>query len=312
MAADDGGAILDELADRLASGTTDRLRHTWSYHHRTDLVDIVVLDSRNARVLQPDRRSMLAPADWALLDRLVDGSAVDGSLADGSVGAGQGLDADGSGDDTGPADAGPGSGRHLLIVSSVPWAMPVGIHRLQEWVSHLADEGTTGRWSSPARWVGERLRRAIDLEHWPAFGSSYERLRETLARAGRRACPPPSTVVLSGDVHFAYVARVDLGPDAGSAHQVVASPLRQVELTHERGARRLVMSRFGRRLMNGVARRSAASTAPVSFDLLDGPVFDNNIATLTYGAGGVTVGLDRAVAVRHGSPELRPVAERSL
>ncbi len=283
VSAEDGGPILGELADRLASGSTDRLVRTWSYHHRTDLVDIVVLDTRNARVLDPDERSMLAPPDWTMLESLVDGATDDG--------------------------------RHLLLVSSVPWALPVAIHRLQQWISHLADGGHSGPASAVLRRLGEKVRRAVDLEHWPAFGHSYERLRDLLGRRAALADPETgggSTVVLSGDVHFAYIASIDVEPGARPVHQVVASPLRQVELSYERLARRLSMSGPGRRLLEAVAQRSAARTEPVSFQLCDGPIFDNNIATLVYGPEGVTASIDRLVVGRSRVPRLLPAAQRSV
>ena len=272
LAAGDGADVLAGMADRLAAGRTDRLQRTWSYGHRTDLVDVVVLDSRNARVLEPAERSMLAPADWDLLETCVRG-----------------------------ADE-----RHLLVVTSVPWALPVGIHRLQQWISHLADGGVAGRAGPLARRAGEAIRRSVDLEHWPAFGSSYERLRDLLGPATARTS---STVVLSGDVHFAYVATVAVN-EGPPIHQVVASPLRQVELSYERAARRVTMSGLGRRLLDCIARRSSARTAPVDVELCDGPVFDNNIASLTYRSNELVIGLERAVVDRSGFPRLRRAAGR--
>ena len=65
--ADDGEAVVADLAERL-TGPEARLSQTWSYRHRTELVDLVVLDSRNARVLEPGHRSMLAPPDWELVE----------------------------------------------------------------------------------------------------------------------------------------------------------------------------------------------------------------------------------------------------
>ena len=287
-AADDGEVVLAAMAEHL-TGTEARLSRTWSFHHRTDLVDLVVLDSRNGRVLGPERRSMLAPPDWELVDRVV-----------GDAGCGPG-------DEAGRPDFAP---PHLLVVSSVPWALPVGIHRLQQWASHLADGGVSGALARPAAWVGEQARQAIDLEHWAAFGSSYEDLRRRLARAagqpGNR-----SVVVLSGDVHFGFIARIGL--DGGrSIHQVVASPLRQVEMGYERLARRLSMGRLGRRVFDRIARRSAARTGPVAFELLDGPVFENNIATMAYTTTGVSLEIERATAERARFPRLERVARRSI
>ena len=287
LAADDGETVLATMAEHL-TGTEARLSRTWSFHHRTDLADLVVLDSRNARVLGPGRRSMLAPPDWDLVDRIVDDGDCD------------------------PADeaAGCAAPPHLLVVSSVPWALPLGIHRLQQWVSHLADGGVAGSLARPAAWIGEWARQAIDLEHWAAFGSSYEDLRRRLARAARQV-GNRSVVVLSGDVHFGFIARIEVDCEA-SVHQVVASPLRQVEMSYERVARRLSMGRLGRRLLDRIARRSAASTGPVSFQLLDGPVFDNNIASVAYTRTSALVEVERATAARGRFPRLERVARRVI
>ncbi len=273
--AEDGTAALTALADDVADHGPDRLTRTWSYGHRTDLVDLVVLDSRNARVLDPAGRSMLAPVDWSMLDDLVEGA----------------------------------DGRHLLVVTSVPWALPTGIHRLQEWVSHLADDGSTGPMSGAARKVGEMVRQGIDLEHWPAFGTSYEDLRDRLERSLDRAA---TVTVVSGDVHFGYVASVE-DERGRPIHQIVASPLRQVELGYERVARRMIMSRAGRRLLDLIAGRTRTQTSATSFDLLDGPIFDNNIATVTYERDRASVVLERALPGRRSAqPHLDRVAERLI
>ena len=245
----------------------------------------------------------LAPPDWA-------------TAADALSGEPQPTGGDGTGDGKRPP--------HVLLVSSVPWALPPGIHRLQQLVSHLADRSPgqsrlTGLTARAAEWV----RRAIDLEHWAAFGQSYERLLALMAdradgadrqgaRDGRPGSAGGSTLVLSGDVHFGYIAEVDLGPARRPVHQVVASPLRQVELTYERAGRRLAMSRAGRAILGGLARRSPARTGPVSFQMCHGPVFDNNIATITYTPERATVALDRATMTAGGAPRLDPVGSCDL
>ena len=58
---------------------------------------------------------------------------------------------------------------------------------------------------------GEKVRQAIDLEHWAAFHEASARWLEMVMEVARgRAGPGPATVVfLSGDVHHSYVAEVD-------------------------------------------------------------------------------------------------------
>ena len=56
----------------------------------------------------------------------------------------------------------------------------------------------------------EKLRRAEDFDHWASFGRSFRRLSGLLREVGssKEHTPPASIVVLSGDVHHAYLAEV--------------------------------------------------------------------------------------------------------
>lgn len=278
---EDGRDVLFDHARRLALDPEQRVHRPWSYEHRAGELHVVVLDSRNARVLEPSRRSPIGPPDWERLARAVDPAPEDGSPA-----------------------------QHVVIVTSIPWALPSGVHRIQQLVSHLADGGASTL-TRPGRWIGERIRRAVDLEHWAAFGESFERLRKLLAASSEREDHPETLVVLSGDVHFAYLADVDLGTGR-PAHQVVASPLRQIELRYERAARRLALSRFSRRVLGRLARWSRATDDPVRLRLTDGPFFDNNIATLTYAPDGATARLEVAVPGPTDESRLIEVATREL
>ena len=89
--------------------------------------------------------------------------------------------------------------------------------------------------AQPARHVGrplgravEKLRQAADLEHWSAFGDSFERLGTALVSspAASTGRPPATALVLSGDVHHAYAAELVQpgGPDH-RVHQLTVSPL---------------------------------------------------------------------------------------
>src|SRR6476469_6397674 len=104
--------------------------------------------------------------------------------------------------------------------------MPPGIHHLEAWNEAVCH----GRWGSFAARLGERLRRAVDLEHWAAFQRSFEQLNDLLRAVSRGAggAPPATIVVLSGDVHTTYAVQVDLGANAGSSrvYQLVGSPFR--------------------------------------------------------------------------------------
>ena len=55
--------------------------------------------------------------------------------------------------------------------------------------------------------MGEQLRQAADLEHWPAFRASFDRLAALVERAANSG--PATVSILSGDVHHSYAARAE-------------------------------------------------------------------------------------------------------
>src|SRR5690606_35621406 len=108
---------------------------------------------------------------------------------------------------------------------------PGGLHDLQAWNEAVCD----GAWGRLFARAGERLRRGLDLEDWPAFHRSFDAFVDLLVDIGSGTGPadkldPPATVsVLSGDIHFSYRARLEFPGDAGvrsRVHQVVSSPIR--------------------------------------------------------------------------------------
>jgi hypothetical protein len=229
--------------------------YRWSYQFDIGHTKIVMLDNRNGRVLAPGRRAMLSPDDWTWFT-----SAVTGPHAE---------------------------YHHLVIGSSLPWLMPFGIHDL---------EAASERWaesrSRPLAAFGERLRRAFDLEHWPAFGASFDDLAALLGDIGRRdaerSSPPISISVLSGDVHHSYVARALYGPDVVTpVHQLTCSPVHNRVPSVLKPLMRLAWRRRGKRIGRVLARRAGATRPLISWRKVAGPFFGNAISTL---------GLDRSTA----------------
>ena len=80
-----------------------------------------------------------------------------------------------------------GSFDHLIVATTLPAFAPPGIHHLEAWNEAICD----GCWGRVAARLGERLRRAVDLEHWAAFQRSFEQLvdllRDDQPRVRRRA-----------------------------------------------------------------------------------------------------------------------------
>ena len=151
---------------------------------------------------------------------------------------------------------------HLVIASTLPVFLPTGIH-------HLAGvERGALRTAAGARLaanLSERLRRAVDLEHWAAFNRSFEQLCDwlrTVARGTEAARPPASILLLGGDVHRSSVSEVELGsrqplPRAPARLLAVPQPALAEGAADRRGRPALAL---GARIFAalGAARRRAA------------------------------------------------------
>jgi hypothetical protein len=248
----------------------------WSFRRDFGNVRLVVIDSRASRVLDPGKRSMLDEAEW----QWVEETAV--------------------GDHT-----------HLLLGTSLPWLMEQGMHSLEAWDEAVAE----GAWGKRAAGLGEKLREALDLEHWAAFQDSFQRLCRhvrTVATGGH-GTPPETIVALSGDVHHAYLMQADpaaFGPGSSRVYQATCSPFRNPLDRREQRMIRLAGSRFAAALFGGLAR--AAKVPPAPFDwkrVGGGPWFDNQVVTMRFEGRRATMRLEKASP---DEPGLRCVLERDL
>ncbi len=272
----DATAVLREHARR-----TDRGSGGWrpSYHRDLGRTRLVTIDSRCGRVLEPGRRAMLAEEEWRWVEERISG------------------DFD-----------------HLLVATTLPFVLPHGAHYLEAWSEALCD----GAWGRLAAHAGEWLRRAIDLEHWAAFHRSFNRLGALLGTvaAGRGGRPPPAAIVLlSGDVHYAYLARVlprQAAAGASPIHQAVCSPYRNDLVGWLRAANRLAFSAPVARLMRGLARLARVEPDAVTWRILRGPCFDNQVGTLELRGRAAHLRIERAVAAPAGPPRLEPLLEHGL
>ncbi|MEJ3750325.1 alkaline phosphatase D family protein [Actinomycetes bacterium KLBMP 9797] len=250
-------------------------RNRWSYARDYGRTRLIVLDSRCARVLTPGKRAMLDPAEWAWFDELATGD----------------LD-------------------HLVIGSSLPVLLPTGLHQLESWNEAVCD----GAWGPRAARLGEKIRQAIDLEHWAAFRASFDELADTVLKvvSGRRGAPPASVLFVSGDVHYSYLAKAMLPRTATSVYQIVCSPIRNP-------LARTV------RLLNGIASfagagvvgRALARTAGVpkprfGWRIPRGPFFHNSLGTLDLTGRRATVRFNVARITSGNPPPLDALAEQDL
>ena len=161
-------------------------------------------------------------------------------------------------------------------------------------------------------WFGERLRRMIDLEHWPAFGRSFQDLVALLrdvALGLRTGSPPASVLVLSGDVHCSYLAEARLpgvDPARTRVHQIVQSPLRNPLELPVRAVNRLLESRPVVACVRALARRAGVPEVPITWRVDHGPLFDNGIMVLDLRGRRASCEVERAV-VRDGAQVLERV-----
>ncbi len=275
-AEDDAEELLEEFAYR-ADRTTDGAR--WSFCRDLGRTRLVVIDSRAGRVLDESRRSMLDQQEWDWVYEHAKG----------------GFD-------------------HLLVATSLPWLLGRGMHYAEAWSEAVAG----GAWGPVAAKAGESLRQAADMEHWAAFQESFARLAE-LFRAvgtGERGEPPASIVVLSGDVHHAYLFEVGYPRGTGmrsGVWQAVCSPYRNPLGKSERQSIRIGMSRELELVTRTLARLAGVRDPGIGWRMTgDGPWFDNQVATLIIDGREIEMRLDKAVPVDEEHARLERVLQQRL
>ncbi|HEX8690746.1 MAG TPA: alkaline phosphatase D family protein [Solirubrobacterales bacterium] len=255
----DATDVLREWAksiDSTAAGTR------WSYCRDIDGVRAIFMDSRAARVLTEERRSMFDDEVW---DWIVDHAN--------------------------------GDFDHLLISTTVPFLLSPAFHHLEAWNERLGD----GAWGGLVARGSERLRRALDFDHWAAFQFSFQRMRKLIEEvgSGKRGKAPASIVILSGDVHHAYVCDVGFRPDAevrSRVVQAVCSPYRNPLDRKERHAVRAGFSQPAYAFARGLAHLAGAPDPGIRWRLLEGPYFDNQVGTIRLDGREAIVRLDKTIA----------------
>jgi hypothetical protein len=233
----------------------------WSFCRDFGRTRAIFVDSRAGRVLEPDHRAMVDEEEWDWIESHTEG------------------DFD-----------------HLLIATTVPWLLSPGFQELEAWNEKLCDGAMGGR----VAWLSEKLRRSVDFDHWGSFGESFAALRDLLhdIARGRRGKAPASIVVLSGDVHHAYLSEVAF-PGSGErspVYQAVCSPYRNPLDNKEQ---RVVRAGFRRPFASLAALLARAAGAPdpgIRWRTLEGPYFDNQVARLRIDGRRAELGLEKTVA----------------
>jgi hypothetical protein len=271
---------VDDASELLRSFARTADRETtasrFAFHRDFGCTRLVVIDSRAARVLADGRRDMIDDDEWDWIVEHVRG-AYD----------------------------------HLIVASTLPVFMAEAIHDLEAFDEAVCS-GALGRLAVRP---GEKLRRALDLEHWPAFQRSFttlvELLRELAAGAGGE--PPATITLIGGDVHTAYVAEADLGPTQVSrVYQVVCSPFRNPLAPREQRVIRLMATRGMGLVMRGLARLAGVRRPDVRWRFVAGPTFDNSIAVLDLDERAASVTIRRAEPEGDDGPPLATLHEQRL
>ncbi|MBL1287869.1 alkaline phosphatase family protein [Streptomyces sp. For3] len=271
----------ETLRAHAASADADPTRVRWSYRRVFGRVRLLMVDTRAARSLEEQQRSMLRAEEerWLRDEMLTD----------------------------------PGAYDHLLIGTSLPWLLPPLIHDAETWNAALCRGDRGERWAR----LGEKVRRAGDLEHWAAFPESFRRLSELLREAGRGSDAPATVCVLSGDVHHAYVTEPQWsasdpdGTPAARVLQLTCSPVHNSIPAYVRAGFRFGWSRAGRWLGRALRLHGRTGRPPMDWRKTGGPWFGNQLMTLTLHGRKAALTLVQARAKPAGA-QLETVLERTL
>jgi hypothetical protein len=214
----------------------------FAFHRDFGRSRLVVIDSRAARVLADGRRDMVDEEEWRWI-----------------------------------AEHAAGAYDHLVIASTLPVFMTPGVDGLEAWNEAVC----SGAWGRLAARAGEKLRRALDLEHWPAFRRSFTMMIELLHELAEGPDAPGSISLIGGDVHTAYVAEVALGPRQKSpVFQIVCSPFRNPLRPRERRVVRLFSTRAVGVVSRALARSARVPRPDATWRLVSPMTFDNSVAVL--------------------------------
>jgi hypothetical protein len=231
----------------------------WSFCRDLGSTRVIFVDSRAGRVLDEGERAIVDGEEW---DWIVEHAS--------------------------------GDFDHLLIATTVPWLLSPGFHHLEAWSERLCH----GAWGRLGEVAAEKLRRGLDFDHWASFGDSFQGLRRLLEEvgSGRRGKAPASIVVLSGDVHHAYLAETAFPREAeleSAVYQAVCSPYRNPLEEKERRAIRAGFSRPFIAAMRALGTAAGVADPGLRWRLAEGPFFDNQVATIRLDGRRADLKLDK-------------------
>jgi len=253
----------------------------WSFRRDFGRTRLLMLDSRCSRRLDPGNRAMLDTAEWRW--------AREQALA---TPAQEPFD-------------------HLLIGSSLPFLMLPGLHHLEGWNEATA-QGAWGRWGAK---LGEKVRLAVDLEHWAAFRRSFDDMVQLVADVATVEHAPATVLWLSGDVHCSYLARAevhDVDPQATAVHQLTMSPFRNPLNMPIRVVNRLVKRPGVVRVLRQLSVWAGVREQDITWTVENGPWFDNGVMTVVLHERTASVEVEHASVDPAGEQVLHRTLVREL
>jgi hypothetical protein len=260
-----------------ADRSTDGAR--WSYCRDVARTRIIVIDSRAGRLLEDGNRSMVDDEEWDYITEHATGDF-----------------------------------NHLIFATTLPLLLPRALHYAEAFDEALA----AGAWGNgwPAR-GGEKLRQALDLEHWAAFENTFHRVIGLVKEiaTGERGKPPGSVLFLSGDIHNAYLAELAFPAGTGAKSPIwqgVCSPIRNPLDGHERLLMKLAGSKPIEALMRFLAHRAGVEDTDARWRLVTDQTFDNQVSTLDWEGREAVMRLEKAVPGDPKHPRLELSFEHRL
>jgi hypothetical protein len=235
------------LADYMEQDDREREGKRWSFYRDLGTTRLIVMDARTGRRLDPGERKIVDDDEW---DWIVEHATED-------------------------------EFDHLVLGTSDPYLLSRTFHNLESWNEKVCD----GAWGgTAARWA-EKMRQALDFDHWAAFEDSFLRLTRLIEEvaSGARGPAPASIGVLSGDVHHAYLAEIGFRRGTGVesvVYQAVCSPYRNALDARERRAIELARTRPIEELTLKLARSVGVTDPGIRWRFAEGPFYDNQVATL--------------------------------
>ncbi|HEX3832318.1 MAG TPA: alkaline phosphatase D family protein [Solirubrobacteraceae bacterium] len=245
----------------------------WSFSRQIGGSRLLVLDGREGRVLSDGQREMMDDDQWAWVTEQL----------------------------TGDYD-------HVLLANTLPVLLAPTLHYVEAW-NEAVCQGAWGRWA--IGW-SEKLRRALDLEHWASFQPSFHRFISLVADvgSGRLGAAPASVVMLGGDVHQAYLEHVGFRSDRGvrsAVYQAVCSPFRnQLERKQRNFVGIARRSRVVGLLARAVARSAGVDDPDVRWRVEQQPTWRNQLGWLEID------GRRLAITIETTPADHRPALEVSL